>query len=93
MAQSRHTKCSFCEHRPHHHHEKDHKKHHGSKGPKDGKGKEMVVVPDVKSPMKKPEEKPWSKWIAGDDGLYFYRGRHSSVTGLDSHLDSMIIIC
>src|SRR3569833_1715375 len=74
MTQSHQAKCACHSHREEHHrHHGHHKKPQAPKGPPDDKvkdkpGEKLVVV-------KKPDEKPWSQWIAGDDARWFYRGR------------------
>lgn len=71
MTQDQHTKCS-CSHSRHHQGRR--KRHHSPKSPKEEEPKARDAPVD-KPEAEEPEDKPWSQWIAGDNGRWFYRGR------------------
>ena len=79
MANSDHNKHSCYCHADHRHTSRrhvNHKRQPSGKSPKDL----PVKVKDTKgkpeeSQAKPPAGKPWSNWIAGNNGSYFYRAR------------------
>ena len=74
---SKHSCPCHSEHHHSAHHHRQHKRKPSEKAPKDvaAKLKDAKGKPEGEPKAKAPVERPWSSWIAGDNGDYFYRAR------------------